>query len=238
MTKNDNISREGFLNGEIVLINKPLEWTSFNVVKKMRNLLQRKYALKKIKVGHAGTLDPLASGLLIICIGKSTKKISDLQTLTKEYIATIKFGATTPSFDLETQIDAVFPYKHITQETLRQIIDRQFSGTIEQTPPAFSAKRVNGKRAYVLARKGEDVKLKPAIINILEIEINEFNLPVVKLRISCGKGTYIRSLAYDLGIALNSGGHLIALERTQIGTYLLENALTIKEFETVLESAE
>lgn len=225
-----------FIEGELLLINKPLTWTSFNVVKKVRSLIQRKLD-RKLKVGHAGTLDPLATGLLILCTGKSTKKISQYQCETKEYIATIKIGSTTPSYDLETEIDKTFPIDHITEEILTSTI-KSFVREIQQIPPAFSAVWVDGKRAYKKARNGEVVELKPRNIEIFELDIlSSFSdFPEVKLRIKCSKGTYIRSLAYDIGVALDSGAHLIALERTASGNFNLADAMTIEEFENSLQS--
>ncbi len=224
-----------FEKGQVILFDKPLEWTSFNIVKKTRNLLRRKYGYKKIKVGHAGTLDPLATGLLIVCTGKFTKQIEQYQAQKKEYIATIKLGQTTPSFDLETEVDKELPVDHITEELLKKTL-KKFIGEQQQTPPNFSAKFVNGKRAYIKARNGEDFELKSNNIFIYNIEIIEFNLPIIKLKISCSKGTYIRAFARDIGLALNSGAHLIALQRTRIGEFNINDALTIVEFEDLLKN--
>ena len=224
-----------FLEGEILLLNKPLYWTSFDLVNKIRFKLRYFLKVKKIKVGHAGTLDPLASGLMIVCTGKATKKIDQLTGLDKEYIATIKLGSTTPTYDLESDIDQTFPTSHITREFLDQQLER-FRGEIDQLPPIFSAIKVEGKKAYDLARKGHEVELKSRKITIHEIEIVAFNLPDLTLRINCSKGTYIRSLANDIGKALNSGGHLIALERTQIGEFTLDDAMTLENFEKILQS--
>lgn len=229
--KEINTENYDFKAGEVLLIDKPLTWTSFNVVKKIRFQLEKRLKLKKIKVGHAGTLDPLATGLMIICTGKKTKEINEYQAKEKEYIATVKIGATTPSFDLETEIDNTYPTQHITEEKLRTTITG-FIGEQLQTPPVFSAKQINGKRAYSFARAGEEVKMKKALINISEIEmISDFSsFPEIQLRIVSSKGTYIRALAYDLGKALDSGAHLTALKRTRIGKYTLNSALTIEEF--------
>lgn len=225
-----------FLEGEILLLNKPLYWTSFDLVNKIRFKLRYFLKVKKIKVGHAGTLDPLASGLMIVCTGKATKKIDQLTGLDKEYIATIKLGATTPTYDLESDVDQTFPTSHITLDFLEQHLE-QFRGEIDQLPPIFSAIKVEGKKAYDLARKGHDVELKSRKITIHNIEVISFNLPDLTLRINCSKGTYIRSLANDIGKSLNSGGHLIALERTQIGEFTLGDAMTIEDFEKIMQSA-
>lgn len=223
------------LKGEIFCFNKPYTWTSFDVVSYVRNILIRRLkevnpAIKKLKVGHAGTLDPLATGVLIVCTGKATKRIDELQAHTKEYIATLKFGATTPSFDKETEEDAVYPTAHITKELLEDVL-KKFVGAIEQVPPAFSAVKVNGKRAYELARKGEDVSLKTKTLVIDEIEIIGYESPEnVKIRVVCSKGTYIRALARDIGQAIGSGTYLTDLVRTRIGDYKIENCLDVKEF--------
>ncbi|MBR9860916.1 tRNA pseudouridine(55) synthase TruB [bacterium] len=201
----------------MILIDKPLEWTSFDVVKKMRRLAQIK------KVGHAGTLDPLATGLLIVCFGKYTKKIEGIQALKKEYTGTFKIGSTTPSFDLETEEDGSYETDHITLELLEEAASG-FIGDIEQVPPIYSAVKIDGKRAYEHARKGEDVKMKSRIVHIEEFEITRVELPEVDFRIVCSKGTYIRSIARDFGEALNSGAHLISLRRTAIGPYKVEDA--------------
>ena len=219
-----------FIKGEVLYFNKPLNWTSFKLVALVRNRICRKLERKKLKVGHAGTLDPLATGVLIVCTGKATKRIEEFQYQTKEYVATIKLGATTPSYDLETEIDKHYPYEHITKELVSEVLATQFIGEIEQTPPSFSACKIDGKRAYELARKGEEVKLKPKILVIDEIELLEYKLPEIKIRVVCSKGTYIRALARDIGAALNSGAHLIALERTKIGSISLEQCKTPDEF--------
>lgn len=219
-----------FIKGEVLYFNKPLNWTSFKLVALIRNRICRKLERKKLKVGHAGTLDPLATGVLILCTGKATKRIEEFQHQPKEYIATLKLGATTPSFDLETEIDQHYPYEHITQEQVEQTLKKQFIGEIEQTPPAFSAIKVGGKRAYDLARKGEKVKLKPRILAIDEIELLTYNLPEITIRVVCSKGTYIRALARDIGEALNSGAHLIGLERTRIGSVTLDQCKSPDDF--------
>lgn len=217
-----------FLEGEVLYINKPLHWTSFNLVSKVRWKLRKSLKVKKVKVGHAGTLDPLASGVMVICTGKSTKLIETFQYQTKEYIATLQLGATTPSFDLELPIDASFPYEHITMEMVDEVIPR-FLGEIWQIPPVYSAVKVDGKRAYDYARLGQEVELKPKLLVIDEIEVLDFTLPVLKIRVVCSKGTYIRALARDIGLALQSGAHLIGLERTRIGEIRLENCWEIDD---------
>lgn len=217
-----------FISGEIIGIDKPLGWTSFDAVKRIRGAIQRRLNMKKFKVGHAGTLDPLATGVLIVCTGRSTRDIERLQNGTKEYIADIRLGATTPSFDLETEIDATYPFDHVTEEMIRQILP-QFTGSILQVPPVFSAVKVDGKRAYKYARKGKDVELKPKQLQIEEIELISMQLPDIRLRIVCSKGTYIRALARDLGVALGSGAHLIALRRTRVGNMIIDNCLSIED---------
>lgn len=218
-----------FPGGEILLFDKELEWTSFDVVNKIRYNLCQMMGIKKLKVGHAGTLDPLASGLVLLCTGKATKKIEELQLGEKEYIATLKIGATTPSFDLETEEDSQADYSHVARENFEKILP-QFIGEIDQIPPVFSAVKVKGKRAFDYARNGEDVKLKAKKIVIRSIEIESFNLPEVKLKVVCGKGTYIRSLARDIGEALNCGAYLTGLIRTRIGDYKIEDAFKVDFF--------
>ncbi|MFC4666209.1 tRNA pseudouridine(55) synthase TruB [Falsiporphyromonas endometrii] len=220
-------------DGEVFLFDKPYTWTSFDLVNKFRYLACKRLDIKKLKVGHAGTLDPLATGLMIVCTGRCTKKIDKLQSGVKEYIATIKLGETTPSFDLETEPDKQYPYKHITEEMVREVL-KSFVGTIEQVPPAYSAISVNGKRAYKYARKGQEVELKPRILVIDEIELLDYDLPLIKIRVVCSKGTYIRALARDIGEALQSGGYLTALRRTRIGDFLIEDALSIEGIEEVI----
>ena len=226
-----------FKEGEVLYFDKPLKWTSFAVVNKIRYHICRKLGVKKIKVGHAGTLDPLATGVMIICTGKATKRIEEFQYHTKEYIATIQLGATTPSFDLEKEIDATYPTEHITRELVEEALQR-FIGRIEQIPPVFSAWKVDGKRAYDLARKGEDVELKAKTLIIDEIELLECNLPEIKIRVVCSKGTYIRALARDIGEALNSGAHLTGLIRTRVGDVRLEDCLSVESFPEWLDQQE
>lgn len=221
----------------MLYFDKPLRWTSFALVNKIRYHISRKLGVKKIKVGHAGTLDPLATGVMIICTGKATKRIEELQYQTKEYIATLQLGATTPSFDLEKEIDATYPTEHITREMVEETL-KKFTGTIEQIPPAFSACKVDGKRAYNLARKGDNVELKPKTLVIDEIELLECNLPVIKIRVVCSKGTYIRALARDIGEALQSGAHLTGLIRTRVGEVRLEDCMQVDQFEEWLEKQE
>lgn len=217
-----------FVAGEVLYVKKPLDWTSFNLVSKVRWKLQKTLKIKKLKVGHAGTLDPLATGVMIICTGKSTKLIDKYQYQTKEYIATLELGATTPSFDLELEVDGTYPTGHITRQLVDDVIPR-FLGEIWQVPPAYSAVKVDGKRAYDYAREGKEVELKPKLLVIDEIEVLDFTLPVLKIRVVCSKGTYIRALARDIGLALGSGAHLIALERTRIGEVRLEDCWQIDE---------
>ena len=224
-----------FLEGEVLLINKPLHWTSFQLVNKLRWLIKRKLGIKKIKVGHAGTLDPLASGLMIICTGKKTKEISQHQAAEKEYIATLKLGATTPSYDGETEETYFYPTKHVSKELIISVCNR-FVGEIEQAPPIFSAIKVKGKKLYESARKGNKVEIKPRIIRINELEIINMDLPYIKLRISCSKGTYIRSLAHDLGKAMKSGAWLCELQRTKIGSETIKNAIDINDFQQMIKS--
>ncbi len=223
-----------FTEGEVLYFNKPLRWTSFNLVARVRTQLSRKIKVKKLKVGHAGTLDPLATGVMIICTGKATKRIEEFQYQTKEYIATICLGATTPSYDLEKEIDATYPTEHITPEMVAETLSR-FLGEIQQIPPAFSACKVDGARAYELARKGKEVELKPKTLVIDEIELLECNLPEIKIRVVCSKGTYIRVLARDIGEALQSGAHLTGLIRTRVGEVMLEHCLDPECFVEWLE---
>ena len=223
-----------FIAGEVLFFNKPLTWTSFDLVNKFRYKLSRKLKVKKIKVGHAGTLDPLATGVMIVCTGKATKRIDEFQFQTKEYIATLKLGETTPSFDLEKEVDAVYPTEHITRELVEEVL-KQFIGTIEQVPPVFSACKIEGKRAYELARNGEEVPLKAKTLVIDEIELLACELPVVKIRVVCSKGTYIRALARDIGVALHSGAHLIALERTRVGDVTLDQCMNPEDIDAFLD---
>ncbi len=231
----NSFTAEDFKNGQILLFNKPLEWTSFQVVNKVRWLIRKNCGIKKIKVGHAGTLDPLAPGLLIICTGKFTKKIQELQGQEKEYTGTFTVGATTPSYDLETEIDNTFPTDHLSAEKLQQATE-QFKGDIEQFPPVFSALKKDGKRLYEYARKGEEVKINSRTVNISSFELTNIDLPEVDFKVSCSKGTYIRSLAHDFGKAVESGAHLSALRRTKIGDFNVENAFTINTFIEILEA--
>lgn len=226
-----------FKEGEILYLDKPLKWTSFNLVNRVRYQLCRKIGEKKLKVGHAGTLDPLATGVMIICTGKATKKIESFQYHTKEYVATIRLGATTPSYDLEKEIDAVYPTDHITRQMVEEVL-KTFVGEIQQVPPAFSACKIDGSRAYDLARKGKEVELKPKTLVIDEIELQECNLPEIKIRVVCSKGTYIRALARDIGLALNSGAHLTALERSRIGEVPLADCMTFDGFVEWLDKQE
>ena len=224
-----------FISGEILYINKPLDWTSFDLVNKLRYKLCRKLNVKKLKVGHAGTLDPLATGVMIICTGKKTKLIESFQYQVKEYVATIKLGATTPSFDLETEEDAVFPTDHITKELVDDKL-MLFIGEIKQVPPAYSACKVNGKRAYEMARNGEEVVLKEKILAIDEIELLEYEKTRIKIRVVCSKGTYIRALARDIGLALGSGAHLTGLIRTRVGDATLDQCLELEDLEQYIEN--
>jgi tRNA pseudouridine55 synthase len=222
--------------GEILCFNKPYTWTSFDLVNKVRGILRHRTRNGKLKVGHAGTLDPLATGVLIICSGKATKRIDELQAGVKEYVATLKLGATTPSFDKETEEDATYPTDHITRDLVEEVLQR-FVGTIEQIPPTFSAVRVNGKRAYQMARKGQEVELKPKQLTIDEIELMSCNLPSeIMIRVVCSKGTYIRALARDIGQALHTGAYLTDLCRTRVGNYRLVDCLDITEFDDWLNA--
>ncbi|RAR71679.1 tRNA pseudouridine(55) synthase TruB [Flavobacterium aciduliphilum] len=225
------MTAEDFLEGQIILIDKPLTWSSFQAVNKLKYILKRRFDLpKKFKIGHAGTLDPLATGLLIICTGKFTKKINEIQAQTKEYTGTITLGATTPSYDLETEIDATYPTAHLTEEVIRETT-KQFLGEIDQKPPVFSAIKKDGKRLYEHARAGEEVEITARKTTLYEFEITRIALPEIDFRVQCSKGTYIRSLAFDFGKALHSGGHLTALRRTKIGEFSVENAITPEKFE-------
>lgn len=228
-----------FQAGEILYFDKPLHWTSFNLVAKIRSALCHKIGVRKLKVGHAGTLDPLATGIVTICTGKATKRIDELQAHTKEYVATLQLGATTPSFDLETNIDATFPTAHITEQMTQEVLE-QFKGIIEQVPPAFSACKVDGHRAYALARKGKDVQLKAKVLVIDEIELRHFDSETMQMtiRVVCSKGTYIRALARDIGEALQSGAHLIALRRTRVGDIKVEDCMKMEDFSNWLEQQE
>lgn len=219
-----------FREGEILYIDKPLHWTSFRLVKVVRGKLRHRLNIKKLKVGHAGTLDPLATGVVVICTGKKTKEIERLQADTKEYIAEIRLGATTPSFDLETEIDKNYPTEHITREEVEKCLSG-FVGEIEQVPPLFSAIKVDGKRAYNLARKNKEVELKSRKVVINDIELLSYEMPLITIRVTCGKGSYIRALARDIGACLQSGAHLTALTRTRSGEAILENCLKVEELD-------
>ena len=220
-----------FLEGEILCFDKPLGWTSFNLVAKIRSQLCHRLGVKKLKVGHAGTLDPLATGVMVICTGKATKRIDELQSHVKEYVATLQLGATTPCFDLEKPIDQTYPTEHITEALLKEALGK-FIGRIEQVPPAFSACKIDGKRAYDLARKGREVDLKPKVLVIDEIELQDFNPEKMQatIRVVCSKGTYIRALARDIGQALQSGAHLISLRRTRVGNVRVEDCMKVEDF--------
>ena len=227
--KQTGIEAFDFQKGEILVFDKPLNWTSFDLVHKVRYIICKKLNIKKLKVGHAGTLDPKATGILILCTGKATSKIEMLQADEKEYIATLKIGATTPSYDLESVEDRQFDTSHITKELLVEVL-KKFIGTIQQVPPEFSAIKIAGKRAYEYARKGIAVEIKSKTLEIKEIEIISFSLPEVKLRIVCGKGTYIRALARDIGETLLSGAYLTGLRRTRVGDYDLNQAINLADF--------
>lgn len=225
----DNI----FDQGQVLLFDKPLYWTSFDLVNKVRIMIGKLLGIKKLKVGHTGTLDPLATGLMILCTGRSTKRIIEFQDFDKEYIATVHFGETTPSFDLETEIDGHYPTSHITRESVQNTLDK-FLGEQKQVPPLHSAKRVEGKRAYEIARKGISKKLDPVTVIIKELELIDFGIPESGIRMLCSKGTYVRAFARDLGEALGSGSYLSALTRTAIGPYKLDNAWNLEKFENYL----
>lgn len=226
-----------FINGEILYFNKPLNWTSFDVVNRVRRILCRTLNQKKLKVGHAGTLDPLATGVMVLCTGKATKRIEELQYGIKEYIATLQLGATTPSFDLEHPIDKTYPTEHITRERVDNTIKR-FIGEIWQVPPVYSAVKIDGKRAFDYARKGQEVEIKPKLLVIDEIEVLDFNDKDMQLtiRVVCSKGTYIRALARDIGEALLSGAHLTALQRTRVGDIRLSDCMEVEDFITCIEN--
>lgn len=221
---------EEFLNGRILLFNKPLYWTSFDLVNKVKAILRNRLGLKKIKVGHAGTLDPLATGLMVVCTGKETKNIEKYQAQPKEYLAKIFLGATTPSFDLETDVNARFPIEHIDKSLVEKTLEG-FRGTHPQVPPGYSARFVQGTRAYTLARKGETPDLQPREITVYDISLVSFLPPQIEIRVECSKGTYIRALARDIGEKLNSGAYLSGLIRTTIGDFSIDQALSIEEFE-------
>lgn len=230
----DYTDPNSYIEGKVLFIDKPLTWTSFDVVNKIRKSLKHHLGIKKIKVGHAGTLDPLATGLVIICTGRATKQMLQYQDLNKEYEALVRLGATTPSFDLETEVDQSFPWEHISSSDIREAMDF-FTGVQEQMPPIYSAKSVDGKRAYNMARKGKTVELKPQQIEVHRLEVLKESLPDLSLLVECSKGTYIRSLARDLGEKLNSGAHLAGLRRTRIGPYKVEEAISVENFIKNLE---
>ena len=229
------------IEGEIFYIDKPLKWTSFEVVKMVRARLRKRRDVKSLRVGHDGTLDPLATGVLTVCTGRATKRIEELQAGVKEYVAHLRLGETTPSFDLETQVDATYPWQYITRELIEKTLQEQFTGTIEQVPPAFSACKIDGKPAYKLARKGKEVEIRAKTLVIDEIELLECGLPqepTMAIRVVCSKGTYIRALARDIGVALGSGAHLTALRRTRIGDISVEDCESVENLIERLETEE
>ena len=229
------------IEGEIFYVDKPLKWTSFEVVKKIRARLRKRLDVKSLRVGHAGTLDPLATGVLIVCTGRATKRIEELQSGVKEYVAHLRLGETTPSFDLETQVDATYPWQHIKREQVEETLQEQFTGTIEQVPPAFSACKIDGKPAYKLARKGKEVEIRAKTLIIDDIELLECGLPsepTMAIRVVCSKGTYIRALARDIGVALGSGAHLTALRRTRVGDIAVNDCESVEQLIERLETEE
>jgi len=230
----DDKQKSIFEEGQVLLFDKPVYWTSFDLVNKVRIIIRSTFGIKKIKVGHAGTLDPLASGLMIVCTGKATRKIDDFRDLDKEYVATIHLGETTPSFDLETETDNRYPTDHITEEMVKDVL-AGFLGEQKQLPPMYSAKLISGKRAYEFARKGIEKKLDPVTVFFKEIELLSFEIPEIKVRLLCSKGTYIRSFARDFGTALKSGGYLSSLERTAIGVYHVRKAYSLDKFQEYIE---
>ena len=237
MAENQSLRGIDFREGYIAVIDKPLEWTSTDVVRKIKYALVNRLGYKKIKIGHAGTLDPLATGVLLICIGKATKMVNALQSEEKEYVAELELGATTPSHDMEHPIDKRFPTEHITRELIDEAL-LSLTGERLQAPPISSAKKVEGVRAYEFARAGEEVELKKALINIYEIEVLDFTMPYLKLRVRCSKGTYIRSLAYEIGQALDSGAYLRSLRRTRSGGFTAENGYKLENFLEKLRECE
>ena len=228
------VIKEKFINGDVILIDKPLNWTSFQVVNKIRWIIKNTFGLKKIKVGHAGTLDPLASGLLILCTGKMTKQIEQFMGQEKEYVGTFSLGATTPSYDLETEINQYFPTEHIDKELLENTLS-QFTGTFDQKPPVFSALKKEGKRLYEFAREGLNIDIPSRKVTIRNFEITQIKFPEIDFKVNCSKGTYIRSLVHDYGKSINSGAYLSALRRTKIGEFSVENAIQMEDFEKLLE---
>ena len=237
MAENQSLRGVDFREGYIAVIDKPLEWTSTDVVRKIKYVLINRLGYKKIKIGHAGTLDPLATGVLLICIGKATKMVNALQSEEKEYVAELELGATTPSHDMEHPIDKRYPTEHITREMIDEAL-LSLTGERLQAPPIYSAKKVEGVRAYEFARAGEEVELKKALINIYEIEVLDFTKPYLKLRVRCSKGTYIRSLAYEVGEALQSGAYLRSLRRTRSGGFTAENGYKLENFLEKLHECE
>lgn len=224
-----------FEAGQVILIDKPLEWTSFDVVNKVRYLLKNHLGLKKLKVGHAGTLDPLATGLLVVCTGKFTKQIESLQACDKEYVGTFMIGATTPSFDRETEVDKTFLVDHITSQQIDEVL-KSFIGEQDQIPPLFSAKQIDGQRAYIAARKGKNIEMKPSRISIEEMTLLDNSFPLITVKIKCSKGTYIRAIARDFGARLGSGAYLHDLRRVSSGDFDLNNAIDILEFEKIIKN--
>ena len=235
--QNESLRDIDFKEGYIAVIDKPLEWTSTDVVRKIKYTLQHRLGYRKIKIGHAGTLDPLATGVLIVCIGKATKMVNALQAEEKDYIADIVLGATTPSYDLEHPIDRYYPTDHFSREKIEQVLE-SLTGERLQAPPSYSAKKVEGVRAYEFARAGEEVELKRALINIYEMEILSLEMPLLRLRVRCSKGTYIRSLAHEIGQALDSGAHLSGLRRTRSGGFTVEKAFELQNFLEKLHECE
>jgi len=224
-----------FISGEILLFNKDKDWTSFDVVNKARNIIRKKLEIKKIKVGHAGTLDPMATGLLVVCTGKFTKRINELQNDRKEYVANITIGGVTASYDKETEVEKEFDISDINKEKIESAL-KEFEGKQMQVPPIYSALKINGQRAYQIARKGGNVEMKPREIEIYNIELIDYNLPEITVKVDCSKGTYIRSLANDLGEKLNNGAYLSGLVRTKSGEFQIENSITISEFEKIVNN--
>ena len=225
-----------YLEGQVLLMHKPYGWTSFQLVKKVKYILSRHHGVKKIKVGHAGTLDPLASGLMILCTGRKTKSIDDYQGMDKTYTGTMKLGATTPSYDRETEEDATYPTGHITTKSLKSTM-QSFTGELKQYPPAYSAKKINGQRAYQKAHKGQEVATRPAIVSIHKLKLLDYDEPFAHFEVYCSKGTYIRTLVHDVGKAQHSGAYLTALTRTAIGPYLLQNALQPDTFQQFFQES-
>ena len=223
-----------FGEGTFVVVDKPLEWTSFDVVNKFRRLLCRRLGVKRLKVGHAGTLDPLATGVVVLCTGRFTKRIEEVQKLPKVYTATLKLGATTPSFDMESEEDATFSTEHITREKVEAVL-KQYEGLIPQVPPIFSAVKVAGSRAYELARKGEGVELQAKEVRIDRIELLEYSLPFIQIKVECGKGTYIRALARDIGASLGCGAYLTALRRESVGAFRASEGIGVEQMEEYIE---